>query len=74
MRELNRRELNRMNRLKAVQNIKNNPYLLSLMAEFKKVSFTGSYILNHQIENEEELALIWLSEIENQLFECKDVQ
>jgi len=57
-----------MHRLKAVQTLKNSPDLLLLMAEFKRANFVGSYIVEHQIESEEELAAVWLSELEAQLF------
>jgi len=57
-----------MHRLKAVQTLKNNPDLLLLMAEFKRANFVGSYIMEHQIETEEELAAVWLSQLEAQLF------
>ena len=57
-----------MHRLKAVQTLKNNPDLLLLMAEFKRTNFVGSYIMEHQIETEEELAAVWLSQLEAQLF------
>lgn len=57
-----------MHRLKAVQILKNNPDLLLLMAEFKRANFVGSYIMEHQIETEEELAAVWLSQLEAQLF------
>jgi hypothetical protein len=57
-----------MHRLKAVQTLKNSPYLLLLMAEFKRANFVGSYIMEHQIESEEELAAVWLSQLEAQLF------
>ena len=57
-----------MHRLKAVQTLKNNPDLLLLMAEFKRANFVGSYIMGHQIETEEELAAVWLSQLEAQLF------
>lgn len=57
-----------MRRLKAVQTLRNNPDLLMLMAEFKRDNFVGSYIMEHQIETEEELAAVWLSQLEAQLF------
>ena len=57
-----------MRRLKAVQTLRNNPDLLLLMAEFKKANFVGSYIMQYQIETEEELAAVWLSQMEAQLF------
>ena len=38
------------------------------MAEFKRANFVGSYIIDHQIETEEELAAVWLSQLEAQLF------
>lgn len=57
-----------MHRLKAVQTLKNSPDLLLLMAEFKRANFVGSYIMEHQIESEEELAAVWLSQLEAQLF------
>lgn len=57
-----------MHRLKAVQTLKNNPDLLLLMAEFKRANFVSSYIMEHQIESEEELAAVWLSQLEAQLF------
>ena len=57
-----------MRRLKAVQTLKNNPDLLLLMAEFKRANFVGSYIMQYQIEDEEELAAVWLSQMEAQLF------
>lgn len=55
-------------RLKAVQTLRNNPDLLLLMAEFKRANFVGSYIMQYQIEDEEELAAVWLSQMEEQLF------
>jgi len=58
-----------MHRLKAVQTLKNNPDLLLLMAEFKRANFVGSYIMEHQIETEEELAAVWLSQLEARLFQ-----
>lgn len=57
-----------MRRLKAVQALRNNPDLLLLMAEFKRANFVGSYIMEYQIETEEELAAVWLSQMESQLF------
>lgn len=57
-----------MRRLKAVQTLKNNPDLLLLMAEFKRANFVGSYIIEYQIENEEELAAVWLSQMEEKIF------
>ena len=57
-----------MRRLKAVQTLRNNPDLLLLMAEFKRANFVGSYIMQYQIETEEELAAVWLSQMEAQLF------
>lgn len=57
-----------MRRLKAVQTLRSNPDLLMLMAEFKRANFVGSYIMEHQIETEEELASVWLSQLEAQLF------
>lgn len=57
-----------MRRLKAIQMLKNNPDLLLLMAEFKRANFVGSYIMQYQIEDEEELAAVWLSQMEAQLF------
>lgn len=57
-----------MRRLKAVQTLRNNPDLLILMAEFKRAKFVGSYIMEYQIETEEELASVWLSQMEAQLF------
>jgi len=57
-----------MLRLKAVQTLRSNPDLLMLMAEFKRANFVGSYIMEHQIETEEELAAVWLSQLEAQLF------
>ncbi len=57
-----------MRRLKAVQTLRNNPDLLLLMAEFKRANFVGSYIMQYQIEDEEELAAIWLSQMEAQMF------
>lgn len=57
-----------MRRLKAVQTLKNNPDLLLLMAEFKRANFVSSYIMQYQIEDEEELAAVWLSQMEAQLF------
>ena len=57
-----------MRRFKAVQTLRNNPDLLLLMAEFKKANFVGSYIMQYQIETEEELAAVWLSQMEAQLF------
>ena len=57
-----------MRRLKAVQTLRSNPDLLLLMAEFKRANFVGSYIMEHQIETEEELASVWLSQLEAQLF------
>jgi hypothetical protein len=57
-----------MHRLKAIQTLKNSPDLLLLMAEFKRANFVGSYIMEHQIESEEELAAVWLSQLESQLF------
>ena len=62
-----------MHRLKAVQTLKNNPDLLLLMAEFKRANFVGSYIMEHQIETEEELAAVWLSQLEAQLFRSNGV-
>ena len=59
---------NVMRRLRAVQTLRNNPYLLLLMAEFKRANFAGSYIMQYQIETEEELASAWLSQMEAQLF------
>ena len=41
------------------------------MAEFKRANFVGSYIMEHQIETEEELAAVWLSQLEAQLFLVK---
>lgn len=60
-----------MHRLKAVQTLKNNPDLLLLMAKFKRANFVGSYIIEHQIETEEELAAVWLSQLEARLFQSK---
>lgn len=60
-----------MHRLKAVQTLKNNPDLLLLMAKFKRANFVGSYIMEHQIETEEELAAVWLSQLEARLFQSK---
>jgi len=57
-----------MHRLKAIQTLRNSPDLLLLMAEFKRANFVGSYIIKHQIESEEELAAVWLSQLEAQLF------
>jgi hypothetical protein len=57
-----------MRRLKAVQTLRSNPDLLLLMAEFKRANFVGSYIIHYQIETEEELAAVWLSQMEAQLF------
>lgn len=57
-----------MRRLKAVQMLRNNPDLLMLMAEFKRENFVGSYIMQYQVEDEEELAAVWLSQMEEQLF------
>ena len=57
-----------MHRLKAIQTLKKNKDLLLLMAEFKRANFVGSYIMEHQIETEEELAAVWLSQLEAQLF------
>lgn len=57
-----------MRRLKAVQTLRSNPDLLLLMAEFKRANFVGSYIIHYQIKTEEELAAVWLSQMEAQLF------
>lgn len=59
---------NEMRRLRAIQTLKNNTELLTLMADFKRANFVGSYIVANQIESEEELASVWLSELEKQLF------
>ncbi len=64
----NAAKLHVMRRLKAVQTLRNNPDLLLLMAEFKRANFVGSYIMQYQIEDEEELAAVWLSQMEAQLF------
>ena len=58
-----------MHRLKAIQTLKNNQDLLLLMAEFKRANFVSSYIMEYQIETEEELAAVWLSQLEEQLFQ-----
>jgi hypothetical protein len=57
-----------IDRIKAIQTIRNNKDLLSLMADFKRVNFVGSYIMQYQIETEEELASVWLSQLEEQIF------
>jgi hypothetical protein len=62
-----------MCRLKAVQTLRNNPDLLLLMAEFKRANFVGSYIMQYQIETEEELAAVWLSQMEAQLFRTNGI-
>lgn len=52
-----------LNRSEAIKMIKNNPELIKLMAEFKRSRINETYILIKEIENEEELALHWLSEL-----------
>ncbi|QMW05378.1 hypothetical protein [Spirosoma foliorum] len=59
-------------RLQAIQSLKKNPAFISLMAEFKRTEFTGSYIMATQSENEEELAANWLSDQEKTIFQQAD--
>jgi hypothetical protein len=62
-------EPSQIDRLRAIQTIKSDPIMKSILAEFRRTAFTGSYIQRHQIEDEDELAAVWLNELEDQIFE-----
>ena len=61
-------QANVMRRLKAIQAMRNDKEMVQLLAEFKRVPFNGSYIMQHQIETEEEWAAHWLKRMEDILF------
>lgn len=49
-------------RLRAIQEIKKNPEMIKLMADFKRYDIYGLTLADNQIENEEELAHYFLKE------------
>lgn len=55
-------------KLQAIEQIKANPEIIKIMADFKRVDFVGSYIMAGQIESEEELAHYWLNDIKQTIY------
>jgi hypothetical protein len=49
-------------RLRAIQELKKNPEMIKLIAEFKRAKLNGTIVQQYQLESEEEAAMWWLNE------------